>query len=82
MTTDNALDYQSVMQAVSQWSARDRFRLVQAVLATLEPPARLEPSERQSTYERALGLLATDGPPPSDEDVKRIVEEELLKKYG
>ena len=63
MTTDNALDYLTVMRAVSRWSVQDRIRLMQAVLLTLEPPEPPAPGERPSTFERALGLLATDGPP-------------------
>ncbi len=32
--------------------------------------------------EEVFGMLKTDAPPPSDEECKRIIEEERLKKYG
>ena len=37
---------------------------------------------RRPTLHQALGLAATDRPPPSDEDVERWLEEERMKKYG
>lgn len=29
-----------------------------------------------------VGLIKTDGPPPNDEECQRLLEDELLKKYG
>ena len=37
---------------------------------------------RHPTLYQALGLAATDRPPPNDEDVERWLEEERMKKYG
>jgi len=79
MATDQRLDYATVLNAVRSWDARQRFSLVQDVLNTLVP-APEEPAGR-STFQRALGLLATEQPPPSDEDVKGIVDEERMRKY-
>ena len=47
-------------------------------------PWRLGPS--QSSPARSLkdlvGLLKTDAPPPTDEECRNILEEELMRKYG
>ena len=81
MTTEDALDYATVLRAVRTWCAKERFALVQDVLRTLEPLP--EGSDRsRHTFERALGLLATDTPPPSDEEVQRMLEDYRLEKYG
>ena len=80
METQN-LDYKTVLDIVRGWPATQRFMLVQAVLQTLAP----EPEQshvRLPTMELARGLLATGKPPPSDEEVKRWLEEKRLKKYG
>ncbi len=117
MTTEEALDYTTVLRAVRTWSARDRFALVQDVLRTLEPPAEgaaegtsaeststeqesptHEPpssvtasgvpgrypvsAERRAALQGLWGSLAHVEPKPTDEDVKRILEEERMKKYG
>lgn len=37
---------------------------------------------RQPTLDRALGLLATDRPAPSDAEVEQWLEERRQEKYG
>ncbi len=39
-------------------------------------------STRQATLKYALGIAATDRPPPTDEEVDRWLEEERMRKYG
>jgi hypothetical protein len=54
-------------------------RILQSVRQTLSTPE--EPPQARAQALRALiGIWQTDSP-PSDEDVKRIVEEERLNKY-
>lgn len=38
--------------------------------------------QRQRTLDRALGLLATDQPAPTDEEVEQWLEEHRQEKYG
>jgi hypothetical protein len=40
------------------------------------------PSTQKKSLQELLGLIKTDGPPPNDEECRRLLEEELLKKYG
>jgi hypothetical protein len=74
-------NYQQVLRTVRRWSAERRFALVQDVIDTLATeigPARAP----RETLDRALGLLATDQPPPSDEDVERWLQERRMERYG
>ena len=79
--TSSAPNYETVLNAVRTWPATQRFILVQEVLATLAPEG-LPASERQPTLPRALGLLATDRPAPSDADIAAWLEERRQERYG
>lgn len=72
--------YTSVLHTVRTWPARQRYLLVQELLKTLEPEAKPAPAE--DTLSLARGLLATDKPAPTDEEVASWLEEHRLEKYG
>ncbi len=40
------------------------------------------PHIKRNTLKDALGLLATDQPPPSDEEVQMWLDEHRMEKYG
>ena len=75
------LDYSAVLKAVSSWPPKDRIALARDVLGTLEADVS-EPRPRKRTLERALGLACGEGPPPTDEDVRRWVDEYRTRKCG
>jgi hypothetical protein len=57
------------------------MELVQDVLRAISP--RVDPpKKRVKTLEQALGLLATDRPAPTDEEVKQWLDEHRMEKYG
>ena len=73
--------YETVLNTVRQWPPDRRFALVQDVLNTLTPE--VKPSRpRRKTLEKALGLLATSQPAPSDAEIKRWLDEHRMEKYG
>jgi len=72
--------YASVLHIVRTWPARQRYLLVQDLLKTLEPEA--ESTQAGDTLSLARGLLATDKPAPTDEEVAQWLEEHRLEKYG
>jgi hypothetical protein len=72
--------YLSVLHTVRTWPARQRYLLVQDLLKTLEPA--VESTEKEDTLSLARGLLATDKPAPTDEEVAQWLEEHRLEKYG
>lgn len=77
--------YTVVLEQVQSWPARDRLNLAQALLASLRPellgPDPARPRRKQPLAE-LVGLLKSDSPPPSDEGCSRLLEDELLQKYG
>ena len=61
--------------------ADEQFGLAHEILRDLgqkEPT----PEQRREAFKRLEGILATDAPPPTDEEVERILEEERMRKYG
>lgn len=73
-------NYDSVLQTVRTWSARQRYLLIQELIKTLEPEG--EPVPGEDTLRLARGLLATDKLAPTDEEVAQWLEEHRLEKYG
>jgi hypothetical protein len=58
-----------------------RITLARRVLESLEltsPPNR----ESSKTLKDLVGLVKLEGPPPSDEECQKILEEERFRRYG
>lgn len=77
MNQSENVNYEDILAAVQQWPAPQQIALVQDVLKTLELAR-----PRQATLSRALGLLATNQPAPTDEEVKQWLDEHRMEKYG
>jgi hypothetical protein len=78
--TYSELSYESVLRVVHTWPPAKRYLLIQDLLKTIEP--REQEGLRPDTLRAALGLLVTDQPAPSDEDVARWLHERRTEKYG
>ena len=75
------INYENVLKTVRQWPAVQQMELVQDVLRTIS--ARIDPPKKRTrTLDQALGLLATDRPAPTDEEVKQWLDEHRMEKYG
>ena len=74
--------YDEVIQLVRQWSPSQRFLLVQAIVQSLPPVEKTTVGQHKNTFSRALGLLATASPAPTDEQVTQWLAERRLEKYG
>jgi len=74
-------DVESVLHIVRRWPPAQRFVLMQELLKTLAPP---EPDAlpKPTTLDQARGLLTTDRPPPSDDDVTRWLDERRNERFG
>ena len=70
----------SINEQVGSWSPEDRVALAYELLREL----RRQPLEAppRDTLSHARGLLRTDLPPPSDEEVDRWIDEYRMHKYG
>lgn len=74
------LDFDQLLHTVRAWPTADRLRLAQAILKTVETDVRPAPHRKMPASE-AEGILAGPWPTPSDEDVKRLVDEYLTERY-
>jgi len=73
--------YETVLKTVRQWPPDRRFALVRDVINTLSPEV-IPSRPRHKTLEKALGLLATSRPAPSDAKVQQWLDERRMEKYG
>ena len=81
MDTKQSINYDTILPIITNWSPSERIVLLQDVLKTLNPtPEPMRPHRR--TLDKALGLLATDQPPPTDEEVQQWLDEHRMEKYG
>ena len=77
----NSKEMFEVLDRVRTWDTEMRIDLARRILETLVSP-QIPPPPRTMSLEDIFGILKTDGPPPTDEECKKIIEEERLKKYG
>jgi hypothetical protein len=73
--------YEVILGRVRTWPMARRLTLVQDILATLTPEDRPEP-QRSSVLSRAVGLLATGDPPPSDSEIANWLDQRRQERYG
>ncbi len=71
--------YETILSIVRAWPEPERLSLVQDVMQTL---ADEKSAARHPTLEQALGLLATDRPPPTDEEIEQWLDERRTRRYG
>ena len=81
MATSETLNYETVIKSVRNWPPARRFSLMQDVLKTLAQEAET-PRAKRNTLQKALGLLATSQPPPSDAEVQQWLDEHRMERYG
>ena len=75
--TSPRTEYETILKLVRTWPTAQRFTLVQDVLLTLAPQE--QPS--QPTLAQARGLLATDQPAPTDDQVAGWLAERRAARY-
>ena len=80
-TLDASHDYETVLETVRRWPLDRRFALVQDIISTLAVEV-THPGSTRQTLPRALGLLATDRPIPSDAEIEEWLNEHRMEKYG
>ncbi len=78
----NTTTYDEVIQLVQQWSPSQRFSLVQVIFQSLAPEINPVVSQRKNTLSKALGLLATTSPAPTDAQVKEWLNDRRIEKYS
>ncbi|HFE66490.1 MAG TPA: hypothetical protein ENJ93_04425 [Chloroflexi bacterium] len=73
-------DHQKILQTIYAWPADQQIDLTHELLK--RAAGKTNAARKQDYFQEMLGLLATDEPPPTDEEVERILAEERMKKYS
>jgi hypothetical protein len=73
-------EFDSIAERVNTWPPEQQMPLAEQILSRTSDQQLAPPPRR--TLDKAIGLLRGDGPPPSDAEVKRIIEEARIAKYG
>lgn len=81
MTNSTSQNYETVVEIVHNWPLEQRFALVQDVLESMSTEIGRKPRKRK-TLHKALGLLTTGAPPPTDKEIQRMLDERRTEKYG
>ena len=71
-------DIQQVWDRIKVWPQPMRLSLASKILQSLEA----EQTRPKKSLADLVGILETDKPPPTDEEVERILEEERMRKFG
>ena len=81
MESANLEEMFEVWNRVRTWDPEMRIDLARRLLETVVP-SRIQPAPQTMSLDEVVGIAKTDAPPPTDEDCKKILEEERMKKYG
>jgi hypothetical protein len=80
MSVPGPANVEGLLDQLKGWPSSDRLRLARMILETLEAGTPERPSRPRSLQD-LLGLLKTEGTPPTDEECQALLEEELVKKH-
>jgi hypothetical protein len=81
MNSVEPAEYHDVFETVRQWPPEARRDLLRDVLKTFHDERPPRPT-RGFSADHVIRLLRSDQPAPTDEECDRILEEELMKKFG
>lgn len=80
MSTADAEALSDVLNRVKDWPPGRRITLARRILETVETQPPAAPTVRGSLRD-LLGILKTGAPPPTDDECRAILEDELIKKH-
>jgi hypothetical protein len=81
MSTAGNENFAQVWDVVSTWPEPLRAQLADKIIASIKRSSGANFGRPWRSIEDLVGLAATDSPPPTDEEVDRIIEDELSKRY-
>ncbi|QEH35029.1 hypothetical protein OJF2_35740 [Aquisphaera giovannonii] len=82
MSAAQSEEMTDILRRIRSWPIASRISLARRILESVEDVTVVEPPRREFPADALIGLLKTDDPPPTDEEVERIIEEERMRKYG
>ncbi|MEH2339052.1 hypothetical protein [Nostoc sp.] len=74
------MSLQELKEQARQLPVSDRLELVRAIIESLQDVP-TQPPERSRIIKQMKGLLKTDQPAPTDEQVESMLEERRVEKY-
>ena len=74
-------EYQTILGTIRQWPPEARRDLLRDVRRTLDDEQPGRPTRGYSADD-VIRMLKPERPAPTDEECERILEEELMRKYG
>lgn len=81
MVAATPTELNDIIDRVRNWEPASRALLARRILDTLDPPHISDPP-RSLPPESVFGLLKTDASPPTDDEVRAILDEERLRKHS
>lgn len=80
MSAAESNELNDVLDRVKHWPSERRITLARRVLESVEANP-IPRRARSSPLKPLVGLLKTDAPPPTDDECRTILEQELIKKH-
>jgi len=74
------MTYQDVQDQALKLSSEERLQLMNALARSLRPTSK-PTAKREGLAASLIGMAKTDAPPPSDEEVRAMLDERLAEKY-
>jgi hypothetical protein len=85
MATTAGPEYTAVLRQITAWPRSARLALLRDVLDTLadqEEIVEMSTSRSRPALHEVAGLLKTDEPPPTDDQVEQWLEERRIQRFG
>ncbi len=80
MSTINQNEISEVFGRVKHWPTEARQTLLEMIQGTLEP--NLDRWKPKGTLKDLVGLLKSDGPPPTDNEIAQVLHERRMSRFG
>ncbi len=74
------MKFNEIQDQALKLSGEERLQVANVLMRSLQSTAN-RATKRQGAAARLIGIGKTDAPPPSDEEVARILDEQLAQKY-
>ena len=80
-----AMTFIELQEQALSLSIEERWQLVNRLMYSLQPSssveATLDDEEDKNLVQSLVGIAKTDGPAPTDEEVRAMLDERLVEKY-
>ncbi len=82
MTEPSADEFLVTLRQVNAWPIEKRVELTKLVLTRIADEAKPTDKSGRKSFRDLVGILKTEGPPPTDAEIGAMIEEKRMRKYG